>query len=191
MADYDYLIPNEGKATLRSLRGKTLECIEGYRMTLLDGEGDRVTFHSVARLHLEGGDAFDLRIESVHVDIAEGFWDDVGAYSFVRADGGIWLPEGVKAFKMPISRRLDDVFLVNDYDKLMCGGTLAGSFAFTKAVMLRTGLELLALSMDDFCEDAIVVRRGFDAEELVPDGSGGWYDEPGWTDEYSRECVPA
>ncbi len=117
---------------------------------------------------------------------AEGAWDDAGAYSFGPAEGDVWLPEGVEPFKLPIGREIDGVSLVNDYDVLRRGGDEIGTFAFTKAVLLRTGLEHIAFSMDDFCEDAIVVRRGFDPDELVPDGSGSWYDEPGWTDDYER-----
>lgn len=59
--------------------------------------------------------------------------------------------------------------------------------AFAKAVLLRAGLEHNSFCMDDFGEDAIVVRRGFDPDELVPDDPGSWYDEPGWIDEYERK----
>lgn len=185
MASYDHLISNEGKNLLRKLCGKRLEFIQGHRVELLD-DGERVTFHSVARLHFDDGKAFDLHARFVHVDIAEEFWDDVGALSFGEAEGDIWLPEGVEAFKLPIGRVIDEVVLANDYDVLKHGEAEESSFAFAKAVLLRTGLEHIALSLDDFCEDAIVVRRGFDPEKLVPDGSGSWYDEPGWTDDYER-----
>ena len=72
---------------------------------------------------------------------------------------------------------------VNDYDTLMHDGGKESTFAFTKAVLFRTGLEHIALSMGDFSENAIILRRGFDPDELVPEGSGSWHDEPGWTDE--------
>ena len=186
MADHDYIIPAEGRSLLASLPGRRLVSIEGYRYDLAPVEG-KTTFYSVARLHMEDGESYDLRVSLVRVDIAADFWDDAGAYSFGRSEGDIWLPEGVSPFKLPIGREIDGVSLVNDYDALMYDGVNESTFAFTKAVLLRTGLEHIALSMDDFCEDAIVVRRGFDPDELVPDGSGSWYDEPGWTDEYERK----
>ena len=182
----DYIIPAEGRSLLASLPGRKLKSIEGYRYDLAPVEG-KVTFYAVARLHMEDGESYDLRVRLVRIDIAADFWDDAGAYSFGRSEGDIWLPEGVSPFKLPIGRKIEGVSLVNDYDVLVHDGEKEDTFAFTKAVLLRTGLEHIALSMDDFCEDAIVVRRGFDPDELVPDGSGSWYDEPGWTDEYERE----
>ncbi|WP_085831221.1 hypothetical protein [Collinsella vaginalis] len=181
MVDHNHLIPNEDRAILGTLRGKTLENIEGYRYDLALSE-EKTTFYSVARLHMEDGSAYDLRLRLVRVDITGDSWDDVGTYAFGRAEGDIWLPEGVAAFKLPIHRKIDEVILVNDYDELMHGDVKESSFAFTKAVLLRTGLEYIALAIDDFGEDVIVVRRGFDSEKLVPDGSGSWYDEPSWTD---------
>ena len=186
MTDYDYIIPAEGRSLLASLPGRKLKSIEGYRYDLAPVEG-KVTFYAVARLHMEDGESYDLRVRLVRIDIAADFWDDAGAYSFGRSEGDIWLPEGVSPFKLPIGRKIEGVSLVNDYDVLVHDGEKEDTFAFTKAVLLRTGLEHIALSMDDFCEDAIVVRRGFDPDELVPDGSGSWCDEPGWTDEYERE----
>ena len=186
MADYDYIIPAEGRSLLASLLGRKLKCIEGYRYDLKPVEG-KTTFYAMARLHMEDGESYDLRIKLVRIDIVEGFWDDAGAYSFQRAEGDIWLPEGIEPFKLPINREIDGAFLVNDYDVLKHGGKKEGAFAFTKAVVLRTGLDHIVFSADDFSEDAIVVRRGFDPVELVPDGSGSWYDEPGWYDEYERK----
>ena len=171
---------------LGTLRGKTLESIEGYRYDLTPC-AEQTTFYSVARLHMKDGDAYDLRVKPIRVDIAPDLWDDVGVYSFDRAKGDIWLPEGVKAFKLPIRRTIDEVVLVNDRDELIHEGRKESTFAFTKAVLLRTSLEFIALAIDDFIEDSIVVRRGFSPEELVPAGAGSWYDEPGWTDNYSRE----
>ncbi len=185
MNNHDHIMPAEGRGLLASLLGRKLKSVEGYRYDLTPVEG-KTTFYAVARLHMEDGESFDLRVGLVRVDIAEGAWDDAGAYSFGPAEGDVWLPEGVEPFKLPIGREVDGVSLVNDYDVLRRGGDEIGTFAFTKAVLLRTGSEHIAFSMDDFCEDAIVVRRGFDPDELVPDGSGSWYDEPGWTDDYER-----
>lgn len=186
MADYDYLVSENEKALLGTLCGRKLKDIEGYRFDLVRKE-DKTTFYTMARLNLEDGSRYDLRLHFVRVDITESFWDDVGAFSFSEAKGDIWLPEGVKTFRLPINGMIGEVALVNDYDTLMHGAERAATFAFTKAVLLRTGLEYVAFAMDDFCEDAIVVRRGFDPDELVPDGSGSWYENPGWTDEYSRK----
>ncbi len=186
MADHDCIIPAEGRNLLASLLGRKLKYVEGYRYDLNPVEG-KTTFYAVARLHMEDGESYDLRVRLARIDIAADFWDDAGVYSFGRAEGDIWLPEGVETFKLPIGREIDGVLLVNDYDVLMHGGRKEGEFAFTKAVLLRTGLDHIAFSMDDFSEDAIVVRRGFDPDELVPDGSGSWYNEPGWTDEYERK----
>ncbi len=186
MADYDYIIPAEGKSLLASLPGRKLKSIEGYRYDLTPVKG-KTTFYAVARLHMEDGESYDLRVTLAHIDIAADFWDDAGVFSFVRAKGDIWLPEGVEALKLPIGREIDSVSLVNDYDILMHADREKGTFAFTKAVLLRSGLEHIAFSMDTFCEDAIVVRSGFDPEALIPDGSGSWYDEPGWTDHYERK----
>lgn len=186
MAVYGYVISVEGRSLLSSLLGRRLKSVEGYRYDLVPIEG-KTTFYAVARLHMEDGGSYDLRIKLVRVDIATDFWDDAGAYSFGRAEGEVWLPEGVESFKLPIGRVIDDVLLANDYDVLMHDGRKEGEFTFTKAVLLRTGLEYIAFSMDDFSEDAIVVRRGFDPDALVPDGSGSWYDKPGWTDEYERK----
>lgn len=186
MTEYNYLIPNEDKTLLAALRGETLDSIEGYRFDLVPST-EKTTFYSTARLCMDNGDMYDLQVRFVHIDITKDFWDDVGAYSFERANGGIWLPKGASTFKLPIHRTIDDVLLVNDYDALLHKGEKVGTFAFTKAVLLRTGLEYISLAMDDFCEDAIVVSRGFDPDGLVPDGSGSWYDEPGWTDRYSRK----
>lgn len=185
MTDYNCLISSEGRSLLRALCGRTLESIEGYRCDFALSE-DKTTFYSVARLHMADGDAYDLRVELVRVDITGETWDDVGKYSFERAEGGIWLPEGVKAFKLNVQRRIERVVLANDFDELFHAGLKTRSFAFTRAVLFQSGLEYLSLSVDDFSEDAIVVQRGFDLKELVPDGSGSWYDEPGWTDNYSR-----
>lgn len=185
---YDYVISVEGRyrSLLSSLLGRRLKSVEGYRYDLVPIEG-KTTFYAVARLHMEDGGSYDLRIKLVRVDIATDFWDDAGAYSFGRAEGEVWLPEGVESFKFPIGRVIDDVLLANDYDVLMHDGRKEGEFTFTKPVLLRTGLEYIAFSMDDFSEDVIVVRRGFDPDALVPDGSGSWYDKPGWTDEYERK----
>ena len=186
MADYDYIISAEGRSLLASLPSRRLVSIEGYRYDLAPVEG-KTTFYAVARLHMEDGVSYDLRVRLARVDIAADFWDDAGVYSFGRSEGDIWLPEGVLPFKLPIGCKIDGVSLVNDYDVPMHDGGKESTFAFTKAVLLRTGLEHVVLSMDDFCEDAIVVRRGFDPDELVPDGSGSWYDKPGWTDKYERK----
>lgn len=186
MAVYDYVISTDGKSLLASLLGRRLKSIEGYRYDLEPVEG-KATFYAVARLHMEDGESYDLRVRLVRVDIATDFWDDAGAYSFGRAEGEIWLPDGVEPFKLPIGREIDGVLLVNDHDVLMHDGRKECEFTFTKAVLLRTGLEHIAFSMDDFSDDAIVVRRGFDPDALVPDGSGSWYDKPGWIDEYERE----
>ena len=186
MTDYDYIIPVEDRRLLASLSGRKLKSIEGYRYDLTPVD-KMTTFYAVARLHMEDGDSYDLRIRLVRVDITPDFWDDAGVYSFARAESDIWLPEGVESFKLPIGREIDGVSLVNDYDVLMHDGRKEGEFAFTKAVLLRTGLEHIAFFMDDFCEDAIVVSRGINPDELVPDGSGSWYDEPGWDDEYERK----
>ncbi len=186
MTVYDYVISAEGRSLLMSLLGRKLKSIEGYRCDLVPVEG-KTTFYAVARLHMEDGKSYDLRVRLVRVDIASDFWDDAGAYSFGRAEGEIWLPEGVEPFKLPIGRVIEGVLLTNDYDALMHDGRKEGEFTFTKAVLLRTSLEHIAFSMDDFSEDAIVVRRGFDPDALVPDGSGSWYDKPGWTDEYERK----
>jgi hypothetical protein len=185
MTNHDYIISAESRSLLASLLGRKLKSIEGYRYDLAPVER-KTTFYAVCRLHMEDGESYDLRVRLVRIDIAADFWDDAGAYSFTRAEGNIWLPEGVEPFKLPIGREIDGVFLVNDYDVLTHDGKKEGEFAFTKAVLLRTGLEHIAFSMDEFSEDAIVVRRGFDPDELVPDGSGSWYDEPGWTDNYER-----
>lgn len=182
----DYVISAEGKSLLESLVGRRLKSIEGYRYDLVPVEG-KTTFYAAARLHMEDGKSYDLCVNLVRVDIATDFWDDAGAYSFGRAEGEVWLPEGVESFKLPIGRVIDDVLLANDYDVLMHDGRKEGEFTFTKAVLLRTGLEYIAFSMDDFSEDAIVVRRGFNPDALVPDGSGSWYYKPGWTDEYERK----
>ena len=186
MTSHDHLIPNEGRMLLETLRGKTLESIEGYRYDLSPREGE-ITFYSVARLHMKDGDAYDLRVKPIRVDIAADLWDDVGVYSFDHAEGDIWLPEEVKAFKLPIRRTIDEVVLVNDRDELMHEGRRESAFAFTRAVLLRTGPGYIALAIDDFIDDSIIVRRGINPEELVPAGSGSWNDEPGWTDDYSRE----
>lgn len=60
------------------------------------------------------------------------------------------------------------MILVNDYDVLAHEDKEENSFAFTKAVLFRTGLEYITLAIDDFGEDAIIIRRGFDLKELVP-----------------------
>ncbi len=185
MISHDHLIPNEGKALLSELRGERLEYVEGYRIDF-DEHDEKTTLHGVARLHFGCGE-YDLRVGYVHVDIADDFCDDVGALSFAEADGDIWVPEGVDAYRLRVGREIDEVLLANDYDILTRNGEPASSFAFTKAVLFRSGLDHIAFAIDDFSEDAVVVRRGFDPDELVPDGSGSWYEEPGWSDEYSRE----
>ena len=114
---YDYVISVEGRSLLTSLLGRRLKSVEGYRYDLVPIEG-KTTFYAVARLHMEDGGSYDLRIKLVRVDIATDFWDDVGAYSFGRAEGEVWLPEGVESFKLPIGRVIDDVLLANDYDVL-------------------------------------------------------------------------
>ena len=40
-------------------------------------------------------------------------------------------PEGVKSFKLPICRKIDEVILVNDYDALAHEGKEENSLAFT------------------------------------------------------------
>lgn len=186
MTNHNRLISDKGKALLGSLRGKTLKSIEGYRYDL-DPSDDETTLYSVARLHMEDGSAYDLQVALIRVDIAEDLWDDVGTYSFKHAEGDIWLPEGIKSFKLPICRKVDEAILVNDYDVLAHEGKEENPFEFTKGVLFQAKLEYIALAIDDFGEDAIIIRRGFDLKELAPDGSGSWYDEPGWTDEYSRK----
>ena len=186
MTDYTHIISNEDKNLLAGLRGKTLEYVEGYRNDF-DNSSERTSLYSTARLHFGSGNTYDLRVKLIRVDFADNLWDDVGVYSFSHAEGGIWLPEGVKAFKLPICRTIDEIVLVNDYDELMHGSEMEATFAFTKAVLFRTGLEYIALAIDDFMEDSIIVRRGFNPEKLIPDGSGSWYEEPGWTDNYSRK----
>ncbi|WP_058270943.1 hypothetical protein [Olsenella massiliensis] len=57
MVDHNYLIPNEDRAILGTLRGKTLESIEGYRYDLALSP-EKTTFYSVARLHMEDGSAY-------------------------------------------------------------------------------------------------------------------------------------
>lgn len=186
MAVYDYVISVEGRSLLSSLLGRRLKSVEGYRYDLVPIEG-KTTFYAVARLHMEDGGSYDLRIKLVWVDIATDFWYGAGAYSFGRAEGEVWLPEGVESFKLPIGRVIDDVLLANDYDVLMHDGRIEGEFTFTKAVLLRTGLEHIAFSMDDFSADAIVVRRGFDPDALVPDGSGSSL-KALYHKEYVRTC---
>lgn len=56
MADHNYIIPNEDRAILGILHGKTLENIEGYRYDLALSE-EKTTFYSVARIHMEDGSA--------------------------------------------------------------------------------------------------------------------------------------
>ncbi len=185
MANYDYIISDEGKGLLASLYGARLEYVEGYRIDFVD-DGEKTTLHSIARLHFSHEVVYDLRADYVHVDIADDFCDDVGALSFNKAEGDIWLPEQVAAFKLPVNKEIDGIILVNDRDILMHHEKQANSFAFTKAVLFRSGLDHIAFAIDDFYEDAVVVRRGFDPEELVPDGSGSWYEKPGWTDKYTR-----
>ena len=91
--DYDYTIPAEGRSLLASLPGRKLVSIGGYRYDLTPVEG-KTTFYAVARLNMEDGESYDLRVRPVRVDIAADFWDDAGAYSFGRSEGNIWLPEG-------------------------------------------------------------------------------------------------
>ena len=91
--DYDCTIPAEGRSLLASLPGRKLGSIEGYRFDLTPAEG-KVTFYAVARLHMEDGESYDLRVRPVRVDIAADLWDDAGAHSFGRSEGNIWLPEG-------------------------------------------------------------------------------------------------
>lgn len=134
-----------------------------------------------------GGRSLLSSLPSGKLKSIEGYRYDAGAYSFTRSEGENWLPEGVESFKLLSGREIDSVLLANDYVVLMHDGRKVREFTFTKAVLLRTGLEYVAFSMDDFSEDAIVRRRGFDPDVLAPDGSGSWYDKPGWTDEYGRK----
>ena len=85
---YDYVISVEGRSLLSSLLGRRLKSVEGYRYDLVPIEG-KTTFYAVARLHMEDGGSYDLRIKLVRVDIATDFWDDAGAYSFGRAEGEV------------------------------------------------------------------------------------------------------
>ena len=98
--DYDYTIPAEGRSLLASLPGRKLGSIEGYRFDLTPAE-EKVTFCAVARLHMEDGESYDLRVRPVRVDIAADLWDDAGAHSFGRSEGNIWLPEGGLALQAP------------------------------------------------------------------------------------------
>lgn len=185
MQHYNYLISDESKRLFASLATRKLKAIEGYRYDLNPKE-DKVTFYAVVRLHLEDGDAYDLGVSFVRVDIAEDFWDDVGVFSFDKAEGSIWVPEGIETFSIAVEKYIDEVILVNDYDLLKHNGIQKGYFAFTKGILFRSGSTYIAFAIDDFCEDSIVVRNGDIPEVLVPSVTGGWYDEPGWTDEYKR-----
>lgn len=95
MADHDCIIPAEGRNLLASLLGGKLKYVEGYRYDLSPVEG-KTTFYAVARLHMEDGESYDLRVRLVRIDIAADFWDDAGVYSFGRAEGDIWFPEGAE-----------------------------------------------------------------------------------------------
>ena len=185
MNNHQHVITAREKRWLSALYGKTLKLIEGYRFDF-DHDDNKTTFYSTARLHMKDGGAYDLKTTFVHVDITDDFWDDVGEFHFGSATGDIWAPEGIDTFKLTINRKIDEVLLVNDHDVLKHGEEVVGRFAFTKAILLRSGESYISLAMDDFCEDAIVVRTGRDRASLVPDDSGSWYEKPGWTDDYTR-----
>lgn len=185
MPSHDHLMPNSGKELLREICGKKLKTVEGYHIDLLD-DANRVTFSAVTRMHFADGAAYDLHATYVEIEITKGFTDDCGVLSLSKADGDIWVPVGIKPFKLNIGKTIDEAILVNDFDLLKHNGIDEGSFAFTKAVLLRSKSEYISFALDSFTEDAVVVRTGSDPSSLVPDGSGSWYEEDGWTDDYTR-----
>lgn len=186
MIECVHLIDKEAKSLLKSLVGKTLKTIEGYWMSIYLNES-RGMFGSKVRLRFSDGSAYDLRNDYVSLPFDDGFCTDTGALSFDNASGSIWLPDGTPLHKLSFNFTIDEIVLVNDLNTLKHENEVAGTYAFTRGIALRSGDKYLVLTMDNFPEDSIFIRSGASPEELIPENPESMYDEPGWADDYTRE----
>lgn len=76
----------------------TIKSITNTKLSPIEVEGSV----AAALFASFGSEEFASEVKLNRVDIAEDLWDDAGAYSFKHTEGDIWLPEGVKSFKLPI-----------------------------------------------------------------------------------------
>lgn len=159
--------------TLRSMKGKTLETIEGVLVARGNLAWNTVRLH-FTDLHID----LNNRLGEIVID-EFGNKDEFGLMSLSNSSADtLTIPDvGADTTSLAVNKTVEDVLVVNNKITISGDGAPVAELVYPQAVALKFADSVVLLDKETWFSEMIAIKFGENEEGLLYDDSPNWEDD--------------